>query len=235
MRSHKTLTIVLLVFLTTVNSSLMAATDTSLVIVFLGDSITYSRIESVHYDDWGNYGDWESYVDYLKLKEIWGSLKIYNEGIPADMVQCFYPGYETQTVEQRVTQHAPEIVMVFMGTNDWKLQNPDYFETVYRYLIQTISEQNPKAQILLCKFSWANVSSRNNSVALDYLSKIQMVANEMNLPIADVWNFTEGHSKYFVKNEIGEFSHLNGVGADAVANYLDSIFRKHLFGGRNLN
>ncbi len=95
-----------------------------------------------------------------------------------------------KSIAYRVSRHNPDIVFIALGTNDWKLENPDQFRIDYNFLIDEIQAQNPDVIIILLKFPYLNDPTRNFTLAQSYQDVIGDVAQENNLVWIDIWELT---------------------------------------------
>ncbi|MFW9917106.1 MAG: SGNH/GDSL hydrolase family protein [Candidatus Thorarchaeota archaeon] len=181
------------------------------IIVFLGDSIT---------NDQHPIG--AHFTEKLATMDKWSNLTSINSGKNGDSVLNFYE--DTQRVTDRVSKYLPDYVMVFLGLADASYYNNESrFYVHYHWLVDTLTSQNPDAQLFLVRFSWAATVSESSQE--NHLEKIDKVAREQRLPACDVYSHTKGHEDWYVDGV-----HPNEVGAEEIAKVLDITFSKWLSG-----
>jgi lysophospholipase L1-like esterase len=178
-------------------------------LVLIGDSITKSFYGSL-------------YIDNLSTMQYWVDLEITNSGIAGDSVRIYYEN--EHLVNHRVSQYEPDFVLVFLGLADtaW-YSNVGTFETEYRWLINTIIQQNEDSQLLLVKYSWA--STVITPFMESHVKVIEKIAREFKLPYSDVYKSTKGHEDWFTDGV-----HPNSVGAYQIALCLYDSFTGYING-----
>ena len=146
----------------------------------------------------------------------WTNLSIINSGIAGCSVNDFYES--AHLVNYRVSQYEPDFVLVFLGLADaaW-FSNAGSFEIEYRWLIDTIMQQNNESQLLLVKFSWAR--SVITPFQESHVKIIEEIAREYQLPFSDVYKHTEDKTDWFVDGV-----HPNLIGAYQIASCISDSF-----------
>ena len=186
--------------------------------VFLGDSITHSGVNDTLNIHFGRELPTKSYVDYIR--PMWdSSFIIYNEGIRGDTAHSIH-NRGKEAITNRVTQYNPDIVFIALGTNDWKLKDPELFQIDYNFLISEIQAQNQDVVIILLNIPYYNdTESRDNTFIQGYQDVIINIAQDYNLVYLDVWNLTYDKScEYFWRCG----AHYNEIGAEIVGEYIIS-------------
>jgi lysophospholipase L1-like esterase len=126
--------------------------------------------------------------------------------------------YMNQTEYQRAIDFDPDIIVIMLGTNDGlAMLQPfnDSFEEDYTALIHSFQLLDVDKQIFIVKSP--PIFSNNTDLSPDFQSqiiipKIENVANNLNLPVVDVYDICNDHPDYF---EDGV--HPNSQGAALIA------------------
>ena len=178
-------------------------------LVLIGDSITKSFYGSL-------------YINNLSTMPYWANLSIINSGIAGCSVKSYYKS--EYLVNNRVSQYEPDFVLVFLGLADAAWYNEvGTFEIEYRWLIDTIIQQNNNSQLLLVKFSWAN--SVITPFMESHVKVIEKIAREYQLPYSDVYRHTKDHKEWLFDG-----AHPNVIGAYEIASCLSKDFTSFING-----
>jgi acyl-CoA thioesterase-1 len=127
--------------------------------------------------------------------------------------------YMNQTAFQNAKHFLPDIVVVMLGTNDAIPNNYihiDNFVDDYVNLVEAFQalESNPKIWLVLPPPIYDNILGPNSANLVDgVLPRIEQVANEMNLPVINVFEALSGHPEYS-KDGV----HLSGQGVELLVN-----------------
>ncbi len=180
-------------------------------LVLLGDSITKSSLGSL-------------YIDNLTTMPYWNALSVVNSGLAATSVNSFYNN--EALVNQRVSQYNPDYILVFLGLADAAWYGNEYtFKREYKWLIQTIIQQNNESQLFLTKFSWASTASLQDQES--HVAIIENISLELQLPFSDVFQHTRGHLDWFIDGV-----HPNARGAYEIARCLNKSFSQYINGSK---
>jgi len=126
--------------------------------------------------------------------------------------------YVYQTAFTRAKNFAPDIVVIMLGTNDARTDNfksIDNFVADYMKLISEIQalEINPKIFLVKLPPIFDNeLELKSVNLLEGVIPRIEQVANELGLPIIDVYSVLENHPEYFLDGV-----HPNSEGATLIA------------------
>ena len=118
-----------------------------------------------------------------------------------------------QTAIQRAKIFLPDIVVIMLGTNDAipnNYEHIDNFVDDYRKLVRAFKalDSNPKIWLVLPPPIYDDTLGPNSTNLMQgVIPRIEQVANEMNLPVINVYKVLAGHPEYFVDGV-----HLNRQG-----------------------
>ena len=121
--------------------------------------------------------------------------------------------YMNQTAFQRVKIFLPDIVVIMLGTNDAipnNYQHIDDFVDDYRKLVRAFQalDSNPKIWLVLPPPIYDDTLGPNGTNFMQgVIPRIEQIANEVNLPVINVYETLAGHPEYFVDGV-----HLNRQG-----------------------
>ena len=127
--------------------------------------------------------------------------------------------YLYHNISLQAKDFQPTTVIIMLGTNDARADaypGIDRFVEDYKLLISQFQSLASNPQIFLVipppiYNNTINISSANFTSVV--IPKIELVANEMNLPLIDCYKPLLGHPDYFVDGV-----HLNDEGSQAIAN-----------------
>ena len=126
--------------------------------------------------------------------------------------------YMDQTAFQKAKEFQPNIVVIMLGTNDAHSDVQQYnesFENDYKKLVVSFQELESKPQILVVKPPQIFNSSGNLSPTYfseNLIPHIENLANELNLPIIDVYTALGNHLDYYTDGV-----HPNSEGSALIA------------------
>jgi lysophospholipase L1-like esterase len=118
----------------------------------------------------------------------------------------------------RAREFLPNIVTIMLGSNDAR---SDYYSSIslfvedYKELVRIIQEFETKPDIFLIKPPpiFANIyNHRNANLVNGIIPRIEQVANELDLPVIDVYTTLIDHPEYFPDG-----LHPNSQGASIIA------------------
>lgn len=121
--------------------------------------------------------------------------------------------YMNQTTFQKAKEFLPNVVLIMLGTNDAipnNYQHIDDFVDDYRKLVRAFQalDSNPKIWLVLPPPIYNDTLGPNGTNLMQgVIPRIEQVANEMNLPVINVYEVLAGHPEYFVDGV-----HLNRQG-----------------------
>lgn len=113
----------------------------------------------------------------------------------------------------------PDIVVILLGTNDARADNYqsiDEFVADYKQLVGELQalESNPKIYLVKPPPIFENELELSNDNLVDgVIPRMEQVANDLGLPLIDVYTPLVGHPEYFVDGV-----HPNFDGASVIAN-----------------
>jgi lysophospholipase L1-like esterase len=127
--------------------------------------------------------------------------------------------YMDQPEFQSAEAFKPDIVVIMLGTNDDLIglhQYDESFENDYAKLVTSFQQLQSKPQIWIAESP--PIFSNSSDLSSDYLAntiipKTEDLANQMNLPIIDVYNAFGNHTDY-----LQDGVHPNSQGAELIAN-----------------
>lgn len=127
--------------------------------------------------------------------------------------------YMDQPEFQKALQYQPNIVIIMLGTNDDLMMlhsENGTFQTDYTKLISQFQQLQSKPQIFIVKPP--PIFSNSTDLSSSYMTQtiipqIQQLANNLNLPLIDVFNAFGNHADYFLDGV-----HPNTVGAQLISN-----------------
>lgn len=155
-------------------------------VVFYGDSITEQRLYTSDIENFilTRYPD--KHVDF------------FQSGVGGDKVTGGSHGPIDQRLHRDIFDHNPTVVTIMLGMNDgnYRQFDPDIFTTYtngYRYIVETVQKEFPKARITLVKPSAYDDVTRTpkfpggyNAVLLKFGDFVGDLAAEKNAGIADM-------------------------------------------------
>lgn len=112
--------------------------------------------------------------------------------------------YMNQTAFENVGTFLPGIVIIMLGTNDAIPNNYEYIDNFVSDYIKLIDafkalESNPKIWLVLPPPIYDDIMGPNSANLVDgVLPRIEEVANEMDLPLINIYEVLAGHPEYFV-------------------------------------
>ncbi len=99
---------------------------------------------------------------------------------------------------------AADIYVIKLGTNDSKPQNwskKDGFAASTKSLVEAFQKSNPKAKVFLCTpvpvIGAGNFGINNEKVLGEIIPLIKQVAEELKLPVIDLYTALDGHPEVF--------------------------------------
>ena len=113
----------------------------------------------------------------------------------------------------------PDIVVILLGTNDARADNYqsiDEFVADYKQLVGELQalESNPKIYLVKPPPIFENeLELSNDNLVNGVIPRMEQVANDLGLPLIDVYTPLVGHPEYFVDGV-----HPNFDGASVIAN-----------------
>lgn len=137
----------------------------------------------------------------------------------ATVLNNSYTPYIHQLKFQVAKEFQPDIVVIMLGTNDARddiYQSIDNFVADYEQVVRQVQEleSNPKIFIVKPPPIFENeVFLSNQNLLEGVIPRIEQVANELGLPLIDVYTPLAGHPEYFVDGV-----HPNYQGASIIAN-----------------
>jgi lysophospholipase L1-like esterase len=126
--------------------------------------------------------------------------------------------YMNQTAFQTAKDFLPDIVIIMLGTNDAIPNNYQYIDNFvndYKKLVEAFQalDSNPKIWLVKPPPIYNNTLGPNSTNFVQgVIPRIEQVANEMNLPLIDVYGALAGHPEYFLDGV-----HLNRQGVKLMA------------------
>jgi lysophospholipase L1-like esterase len=164
--------------------------------------------------------EWSGYTN--RLQEMLGDgYKVGNFGVAGSAVSTeWFKPYVEQSAFQDSMDFNPSIVVIMLGTNDAHIdQGTDSFVNDYESLVADYAALPGDQQIILVK----PPPIYDNDLGLDGASfqcqvmpLIQQVADNLSLPLLDVYSALMNHPDYFVDGV-----HPNSDGATAIAMEID--------------
>ncbi len=129
-----------------------------------------------------------------------------------------YSSYMDQPAFQEAKDFAPDIVVIMLGTND---ASPDFYENIggfeadFKELAGEFQALESKPKIWVAKPPPIyNIFDPDNSNLVQVvIPNIESIANELNLPIIDVYAALSNHPEYFFEDGV----HPNLEGARNIA------------------
>jgi lysophospholipase L1-like esterase len=133
-----------------------------------------------------------------------------------------HPYYFTETYPDAV-DFQPTTVVLMLGTNDARADTYEFidnFVSNYKKIIEGIQDSNDssKAQIYLVKpppILENSLNLSNTAFVQGVIPKIEQTAQELNLPIIDLYTPLLNHPEYYLDGV-----HLNSEGAQYIANLI---------------
>lgn len=136
--------------------------------------------------------------------------------------------YKKQKSYTDAVAYIPDIVVIKLGTNDSKPQNwakKDGFAASTKSLVDAFVKANPKAKVFLCfpvpVIGKGNFGIRDEIVKNEIIPQIKMTAEEMKLPIIDLYAALEGKPELFP-----DLVHPNDDGAKLIAKTVFEALKK---------
>ncbi len=127
--------------------------------------------------------------------------------------------YKKQKSFTDAVAFAADIVVIKLGTNDSKPQNwskKEGFVASTKSLVEAFQKANPKAKIYLCfpvpVIAQGNFGINNEKVKGEIIPLIRQTAEELKLPIIDLYAALDGKPELFPDRV-----HPNDVGATLIA------------------
>jgi len=127
--------------------------------------------------------------------------------------------YKNQKSFTDAVAFAADIVVIKLGTNDSKPQNwkkKEGFATSTKSLVEAFQKANPKAKIYLCYpvpvIAQGNFGINNEKVKGEIIPLIKQVADELKLPVIDLYAALDGKPELFPDRV-----HPNDEGATLIA------------------
>jgi lysophospholipase L1-like esterase len=155
-------------------------------VVFYGDSITEQRLYTSDIENFILTRYPEKHVDF------------FQSGVGGDKVSGGSRGPIDLRLHRDIFDHNPTVVTIMLGMNDgfYRQFDPDIFTTYtngYRYLVDAVQKEFPKAHITLAKPSAYDDVTRApmlpggyNAVLIRFSAFVGDLANEKNLGVADL-------------------------------------------------
>jgi acyl-CoA thioesterase-1 len=126
--------------------------------------------------------------------------------------------YMNQTSFRRAKEFLPDVVVIMLGTNDATpnvYRNIDGFVDDYKKMVGEFQALASQPEIWIVKpppiFN-DNLGPSNENLMQGVIPRVDQVANELGLPIIDVYSVMRDHPEYFVDGV-----HPNSEGARVVA------------------
>jgi acyl-CoA thioesterase-1 len=136
--------------------------------------------------------------------------------------------YKKQKSFTDAVAFAGDIVVIKLGTNDSKPQNwskKDGFAASTKSLVEAFQKANPKAKIYLCYpvpvIGQGNYGINNEKVKGEIIPLIKQVADELKLPIIDLYAALDGKPELFPDRV-----HPNDQGATLIAKAVHGAIAK---------
>ena len=180
-----------------------AATDSTFRIACVGDSITKGcgypeKLRSLLGDGYtvGNFG-------------VGGATVMVASGEP----------YIQKLAFKKAKAFLPDIIIIMLGTNDARLTSQPHigeFTAEYKTLIAQLQEitSNPKIFIAKPPPIFNNTLGLDSTILMqDVIPRVEQVANELDLPLIDVYSSLISYPEYFVDGV-----HPSITGAEVIAN-----------------
>jgi lysophospholipase L1-like esterase len=133
--------------------------------------------------------------------------------------------YMYQTAFQSAKRFLPNVVIIMLGTNDAR---PDYYTHIdefvddYKELIgefQALGESKPKIWLVQPPPIFNDsLGPTNTNLVEGIIPSIREVAEELNLPLIDVYATLANHADYFSDDGV----HPNSAGAEVIAAHIYS-------------
>jgi acyl-CoA thioesterase-1 len=127
--------------------------------------------------------------------------------------------YINQIAFQNAKQFLPDIIVIMLGTNDASLTNQpsiEDFTDEYKTLISEFQEITSKPRIFLAKpppiFN-NTLGLSNITLVEDIIPCVEKAANELGLPLIDIYSALITHPEYFSEDGV----HPTLKGAQAIA------------------
>lgn len=196
-------------------------------LLFIGDSITDCARRSHHAFDLGQ-GFVGMIAGYLGATYPDKPLEIINRGIAGNVMADMIERWQEDCLDLK-----PDMVTILIGVNDiWRRMDQnlepsqavyDQFESHYRYLIQSLKEQNPEVQIILMDtFVIPNQNiDQWKTYQADINAIIHRIANDFALTCVSLGSImakvcSKNSSDYFIQPD-GVHPHPAGHGIIAKA------------------
>lgn len=132
--------------------------------------------------------------------------------------------YKKQKSFADALNFAADIYVIKLGTNDSKPQNwvkKDGFAASTKALVEAFQKANPKAKVYLCTpvpvIGAGNFGINNEKVQGEIIPLIKQVADELKLPVIDLYSALDGHPEVFPDRV-----HPNDDGATLIAKAVHS-------------
>jgi len=186
-----------------------AVTQTkSQTLVFIGDCITAD-----YYDGWFHYTD--VLAGMLPWKDLW----LINKAAGGCGAYSYhdYPSL----IDTFILDFKPDYVLSCLGMADMHHSNATKFHEDYKWLIESLLTEKPGIKLFLCRFTWT--SGYAEDLLESYMVKIDELAMEYNLPVADLYNTTKGHLEFFIDG-----SHPSYLGAVTIAETIDEALSEYI-------
>ncbi len=127
--------------------------------------------------------------------------------------------YKKQKSFTDAVNYAADIYVIKLGTNDSKPQNwskKEGFAASTKSLVEAFQKSNPKAKVFLCTpvpvIGKGNFGINNEMVQGEIIPLIKQVAQELKLPVIDLYTALDGHPEVFPDRV-----HPNDDGAELMA------------------
>jgi lysophospholipase L1-like esterase len=136
-----------------------------------------------------------------------------------------------QTEFQNARRFLPNIVIIMLGTNDAR---PDYYMHIdefvddYKELVgefEALGESKPRIWLVKPPPIFNDSLGPTNANLIEgVIPRIQEVAQELNLPVIDVYTALANHADYFS----GDGVHPNSAGAEVIAAHIYSAIMQNM-------
>ncbi len=111
-----------------------------------------------------------------------------------------------------------DIVIIMLGTNDaipWYNAQMNHFIDDYKKIISTLGTEHTKFWLVRPPPIYNDSLGPNSAILVEQvIPRIEQVANELDLPIIDVYSALLNHPDYFLEDGV----HPNAAGAMEIAN-----------------
>lgn len=203
-------------------SAVLIATTRKKIVACIGDSITFGRgVEETR-----NVESYPSFLnDFLGRKYL---VKNFGRNGATALKKSSKPYVEQKEYKESLKRKA-NVYIVMLGTNDTRPINwngcdgPNNFQKDYINLIETYKNRSKNAQFLLIQppksfrsmTPMTDQTVNNDLIKTSISSNILKAGERLNLPVIDLYGFTENHPEWFPDG-----LHPNAIGNKKIAEYI---------------